>query len=757
MKVCVTAIATLLGWAATALAAQPNALTTLRKIHTLNNADVKLAQPVAFEATVVYSRGYENLLFVQDGDDAIFVRSPSGTHLTVGDRILIRGKMQASFRPLVIGQSVSLIRHGAAPRATPATFDELIRAQHDCLLVSVHAVVRAADLVVSPMAPIRSARLQLVTEGGHLEANIETDDTSALKDLVDAEVEITGATAGKFDDKMQQTGIVLYVSGLTNIKILKPAGANRWLLPVTPMDRILAVYHMSDLTPRVRVEGIITYYQPGSSIVLQDGSKSLWIQTHTREPLQIGDQADATGFPDAHDRLLTLTDGEIQDRQIFQPVRPLPARWHQLGYWSSNTADGHMYDLVSIESEVETEVREASQDEYVLKSDGRLFTAIYRHPPLPSALPAMTRIPPGSRIRVIGICVIEQAITVNPGEEAPFNILLRSFDDISVVASPSLLNIRNLLFLVGLLLLVVIFGGARTLVIERKVRRKTAAAAYIERRRSSIFEDINGSRPVDEILEQITELTSFRLDGAPCWCQLNDGAALGNRPPKLSSLRIVEEVIPARSGPPLGVIVAAFDALAKPRASESEALSATAALASVAIETRRLYSDLRRRSEFDQLTDIHNRFSLEAHLDSLMDEARRETAIFGLIYIDLDKFKEVNDQYGHRVGDCYLQEAAARMKGQLRAQDILARLGGDEFAVLVSMVSSRADAEEIAFRLNRCFDQPFVVEGCILNGSASVGLAIFPQDASTKDGLLSAADAVMYIAKNTKHHMRASA
>ena len=103
MKVCVTAIATLLGWALTALAAQPIALTTLSTIHTLNNADVKLAQPVAFEATVVYSRGYENLLFVQDGDDAIFVRSPSGTHLTVGDRILIRGKMQASFRPLVIG------------------------------------------------------------------------------------------------------------------------------------------------------------------------------------------------------------------------------------------------------------------------------------------------------------------------------------------------------------------------------------------------------------------------------------------------------------------------------------------------------------------------------------------------------------------------------------------------------------------------------------------------------------------------------
>jgi hypothetical protein len=115
MKVCVTAIATLLGWAVTALAAPPSALTTLRTIHTLNNADVRLAQPVAFEATVVYSRGYENLLFVQDGDDAIFVRSPSGTHLTVGDRILIRGKMQASFRPPVIGQSSSLFMPSFAP------------------------------------------------------------------------------------------------------------------------------------------------------------------------------------------------------------------------------------------------------------------------------------------------------------------------------------------------------------------------------------------------------------------------------------------------------------------------------------------------------------------------------------------------------------------------------------------------------------------------------------------------------------------
>ena len=95
-----------------------------------------------------------------------------------------------------------------------------------------------------------------------------------------------------------------------------------------------------------------------------------------------------------------------------------------------------------------------------------------------------------------------------------------------------------------------------------------------------------------------------------------------------------------------------------PLLSIAEALAMGAGLATLAIETRRLYSDLIHRSEFDLLTDIQNRFSLEKQLDSLIEEARLTAGIFGLIYIDLDDFKLVNDRYGHHVGDLYLQEAA---------------------------------------------------------------------------------------------------
>jgi GGDEF domain-containing protein len=295
------------------------------------------------------------------------------------------------------------------------------------------------------------------------------------------------------------------------------------------------------------------------------------------------------------------------------------------------------------------------------------------------------QIPLGSRVRVTGIFSID-GTSINPGEEVPFDILVRSIDDIAVVARPSLLNVRNLILLVGLLLVLLLAAGARGLVMERKVRRQNAEAAYSERRRGRILEDINGSRPLSEIIEQIADLASFKLRSAPCWCQIVDGALLGNRPRDLSSFRTVQMQIPARSGPPLGMFYGAFHPLTKPGAKESEALSAAARMATLAIETGRLYADLQHRSEFDLLTEIHNRFSLERYLDNQIEEARQKAGIFGLIYIDLNKFKQVNDLYGHLVGDMYLHEAALRMKRHLRSHDMLARLGGDERSRLNSSV-----------------------------------------------------------------------
>jgi len=737
-------------------------LKSLEAAHLLTNAEASRDVPVDFPATVVYARPYEELLFVQDGDAAIFVHDPTATRLAPGDRIQIQGVTQQSFRPIVIARKIILLRHGDLPQPVPASFSEMIRAQDDCQLVTVRATVRAADMIVSGPTAIRSARLQLLMDGGHIEANVDSDDEAALKSLLDADVEITGAAAGKFDDKMQQTGVVLYVSKLADIKILQRSPVRPWSLPVTPMDQILASYSVRDLTHRVRVHGTITYYQPGSAVVLQEASKSLWISTDTRDPLQVGDEADATGFPDAHDRILVLADGEILDRHVNQPIMPLSANWEQLAFWNSSKPAGHQNDLVAIEGKVITEVREAAQDEYVIDSDGRLFTAIYRHPHGPAALlPPMRRVPLGSKIRVTGICTILDTHAINPGEEAPFSILMRSFDDILVLASPSMINVRNLLVAICLLLAILIAVAARGRALDRKIRLQTAAMAArveteaaLERKRGVILEDINALRPLAEVIEKITDLVSFQLDGVACWCQISNGAKLGNGPPRADELRFVAAEIPSRSGPALGEIFVAFDRGGSTLPGEADALSLGTRLASLAIETRHLYSDLQHRAEFDLLTEIHNRFSLERFLETEIEVAREKAGMFGLIYVDLDKFKEVNDAYGHKGGDVYLREAALRMKRQLRPQDMLARLGGDEFAVVVSSIRSRADVEEVARRLEHSFDEPCVIDGYLLRGSASMGIAVYPEDGKTRDNLLSAADAGMYVAKQTRRHVK---
>jgi diguanylate cyclase (GGDEF)-like protein len=757
MKRLICAVVVVLGWASSAWAA-PAPLTTLAAIQQLDNEQASKGLPVVLEATVTYFRGYERTLFVQDGDRAIYVLASPDYKLSPGDRVLIHGVTGGSFHPIVMSSSITVLGHAALPQPEPASYEELLHAQHDSKLVTVRAKVLTADMVFSSEA--HTVVMEVLSDGGLIKVGVDSDNPALVKDMLDAEVEITGAASGQFDGKMQQTGVLLHVASFAGIQVIQRAQADPWSLPVAPMDEILASMHSNGVLQRIRVHGSITYYQPGSAVVLQNGSKSLWIMTQTIAPLRVGDVADATGFPDVHDGFLALAHSEVQDSLKLEPVPPVPTSWKELA------TSKHLFDLVSIEGQVVMVVHEATQDEYVLVSDGHLFSAIYRHPPLSGAvqapLPDLRQIPLGSKVNITGVCILEGS---NPfDKDVPFNILLRSIDDVAVVAEPSWLSIRNLVRVVSLLFLLVVAVSLWGATLNRKVRRQTAALdarreseaalerhmALLEVRRSRILEDINGDRPLAEILEQIAELVSFNLEGTPCWCEVNGGARLGNYPADARTRRIVREEIPARSGSALGALFAGFDPHSTPGAHESEALAVGSRLATLAIETRRLYSDLLHRSEFDLLTDIHNRFSLDKHFEALIVDARQDASVFGLIYIDLDEFKQVNDVYGHKIGDLYLQEATLRMKGQLRAHDLLARLGGDEFAVLVGVVHSRAEVEEIAQRLHHCFDEPFVLDGHVLHGSASLGSALYPEDGATRDSLLSTADAAMYQAKNAR-------
>jgi diguanylate cyclase (GGDEF)-like protein len=625
------------------------------------------------------------------------------------------------------------------------------------MYVSIRGVVRGANMSLSSGRHV--TELQIRTDSGYVAVTMDNPDPDKLKGWLDSEVEVSGVSSGRFDGKMQQTGAVLHVSSYRDVRVLRPAARDPWSRPATPMDKVLETYSQAEHTERVRVEGVLTYYHQGQMAVLENGSRSIRVLTPELDPLMVGDRAEAIGIPFVDNGFLTLKLGAIRTLGPASPVVPAHVTWDGM------VSGKHAFDLVSMDGKLVSQVRQQAQDVYIVSSSGHLFSATVRHPfvyewGVAKPPPAMPAIEPGSDVKVTGVAILDDG---NPFNGAmAFGILMRTADDVTVVARPSWLNVPNLMKIVTMLLALIVVVGAWGWMLQRKVHGQTRsmasrieAEALVERRRSQILEDINSGRPLDGILAQIAGLVSLQLGAAPCCCELADGTNAGTCNGAGSHLKRVRHEIPSRNGPPLGAIYADIDFRALSPGSAADALTMGASLAALAIENAHLYSDLVHRSEFDLLTDVRNRFSLEQTLDRLITEAGENGHIFGLIYIDLDHFKQVNDRYGHQTGDRYLQAAAARMKHQLRPEDMLARPGGDEFAVVVREIPNRAAVEEIAQRMEQCFDAEFSLPGCEIKGAASIGMALYPEDGSTRDSLLSTADAAMYVAKqirSTREH-----
>lgn len=149
----------------------------------------------------------------------------------------------------------------------------------------------------------------------------------------------------------------------------------------------------------------------------------------------------------------------------------------------------------------------------------------------------------------------------------------------------------------------------------------------------------------------------------------------------------------------------------------------------------------------DALTGLPNRSLFQDRLDQALNQARRRQRRVALLFIDLDRFKHVNDTLGHEVGDRLLQEVARRLRTFGRASDTVARLGGDEFVVLLHDVEKPSDVEQVAQKLCAALVPPVQLAGHPVHATASIGIAIFPDDGDDSAALMRNADAAMYEAK----------
>ncbi len=153
-------------------------------------------------------------------------------------------------------------------------------------------------------------------------------------------------------------------------------------------------------------------------------------------------------------------------------------------------------------------------------------------------------------------------------------------------------------------------------------------------------------------------------------------------------------------------------------------------------------------SQHDSLTDLPNRSLLYTRLNHSISIAKRDHKICAVLFLDLDRFKPINDEYGHAVGDEVLIEVAKRMRSRMRDVDTVARLGGDEFVVVIGSIDSSIDALNVAEELIATIESPVTLASSAqVSVGASIGVSLFPSHADNAAVLLEKADIALYEAK----------
>ncbi len=191
-----------------------------------------------------------------------------------------------------------------------------------------------------------------------------------------------------------------------------------------------------------------------------------------------------------------------------------------------------------------------------------------------------------------------------------------------------------------------------------------------------------------------------------------------------------------------------FDTQLKYRSESNDIFSQLSkSIVSMAKSLEEMHEELKKQANIDFLTGLPNRFLFKDRLDKALDNACCKREILAVFFLDLDRFKYVNDTLGHTAGDELLRSVASRLKVCAREEDTLARMGGDEFNLLITKINQVQTVRDIAKRILEQFERPFTFTGHKLDISVSIGIAIYPLDGEDAETIIKNADIAMYRAK----------
>lgn len=768
-------------------------LTTAREAHSLPNGVARFGYDVRLRAVVTFSDPVNHLLFVQDHTDGIFVEPRHSPALRAGDSVEITGVTAADFAPDVAKAQVKVIGHRGLPAPGSGNFESAIRGREDCHWIELGGVVQRA-------APGQGDTLLTLAWGRERYKAHVLAPPQSLASLVDAEVRIRGVCGALFNGKRQMLGIQMFVPGREQIRVLRPAPADPFSMPPSSVEDLMKFSMAREMGHRVRLRGAVTYGNRAGSTWIRDSTGGVMMQDLDAQGLALGDLVDAVGFPAIAGFGPVLRGAQVRKVRSGAPPAPVRVTAEEA---LRGDFDGQ---LVQIEGRLIDRLQQPAERVLTVESGGTIFEANIPTSgefPLqePGALLRMTGIcsveveqahdlimPRSFRLLLrspADIVVIKQPPWLTAGRVAP------------VLAGALLLFVGSLAW-AGLLRRRV---RAQTQVLHAQTVQLRAAhqrtQEALEKAREAEALDLDGKRiveliardePVDLIIDHIAEAVALHSEGAVCaillaapqdlriWAVPNLPKswmeALGRidlnsisfssefrEPKQFSDSRAWTDFIASQPAArfrtfcsaPIVVdtltagVIAAFFRSERPCAdAQGEQLALWCNIAALALDRRRLHDQLSYRAQHDGLTSLPNRAFLYDRLESEIALAAHGGGLLGLLYIDLDGFKSINDTHGHGAGDFVLQQTARRMTQSVRRGDTVARVGGDEFVVLLPRLARREDAQQIAAKIETALREPIDYEHQHLSVGASVGISIWPFDGDQPDRLLRSADTQMY-------------
>jgi diguanylate cyclase (GGDEF)-like protein len=775
----------------------PPLLTNVNQIRRLTPEQARKGFSVRLRAVVTYFDAVN--MFVHDPTGGIWVaRSPTGLTAEPGQLLDLQGvTTQTDFAPDVAEPRWSVVGRAALPKALRASMDLLASSTVDSEWVELEGVVRSAQIT-------KDGRIRFILQipGGRVVGYIP-ENKGIPQGLVDSRVRIRGVCGAIFTQEGQIVGVNLFVPQPDEIQILEAGPTDPFALASGPIGRLQRFNLSGLLSHRLKVQGVVTAQFPGNDLYIADQSGSVYVTTSQTSQLRPGDRVEVVGFVGVLDYRPVVQDAIYR----VDGSGPPPAA----ASIAANQGLSDKYDskLVTVKGLLQSLSVVPDGRLLALDDGGIAFSAVLRGQ---RAEPGFY-FQAGSLLQATGICLIDRdaaglaqsfKIRLRSSQDV---VLIESPSWWSVGRALSVMSLLAAITL-GILVWVVairrqVKAQTKDLVVKtvklELANQTTQKALHIAREaeslevdRQRVLELVARDEPIEQVLDQLAATAAAHCSNAVCaiLVHLLEGPQVSSVPLlpadwqavlkqiSIDSIsvgagfrelrqfsqdpvweRLLETHLPCRfrtfSCAPILVngrmagVIAAFFADKSPPDAQPELLGSLSKLAGLALERRSLYEQLSFRAQYDLLTGLPNRPHLYERLNSEIALAVLNGGLLGVIYIDLDGFKEVNDIQGHAAGDAVLQEIAARMARIVRRGDTVGRIGGDEFVMVLPHLGSRSDAERIAAKISGALQEPIYFNNQSLRVDASTGISLCPLDGEDPDGLLKVADAQMYQAKST--------